>query len=86
MQQRRHAAHQRSGCRAVPPEAQKGGCATSANQVNQVAGGTNKKKPRPLGEVLQEFKDKVIKAAQKLKIPKLEIPKVKILKLKIPKP
>ena len=30
----------RSGCRAVAPEAQKGGCATSAEQV---AGGTTKR-------------------------------------------
>ncbi len=33
LQQRRHAAHQRSGCRAVAPEAQTGGCAISAKQV-----------------------------------------------------
>ena len=33
MQQRRHAAHQRSGCRAVAPAAQKRGCATAAKQV-----------------------------------------------------
>ena len=64
LQQRRHAAHQRSGCRAVNPEAQTGGRATSAKQV---AGGTKKdKKRRPLEEVLREFQGKVIKAAQEL--------------------
>ena len=36
LQQRRHAAHQRSGCRAVAPEAQTGGCAISAKQAETV--------------------------------------------------
>ena len=58
--------HQRSGCRAVPPEAQKGGRATSAKQV---AGGTKKnKRPRLLRDVIQEFQTKVIDAAKKLQL------------------
>ena len=62
MQQRRRTSYQGSRCRAVAPESHKGGFATSATQVE---GGTNKKH-RPLGEMLQEFQDKVIDAAKKL--------------------
>ena len=45
-------------------EAQKGGCETSAKQV--VGGTKNNKKQRLLGDVIQEFQDKVVNAAKKL--------------------
>ena len=48
-------------------KAQTGGCATSAKQV---AGGTSEKntKERPLPEVVDELRDKVIEAAQQLQV------------------
>ena len=66
MQQRRHAADQRSSCCAGAREAQTGGCAAFAKQVAR--GTTEKQKPRPLAEVVHELQDKVIKAAQQLQV------------------